>query len=99
MEFSLIHWPYVRPYCFQKAAFYSIAYLVVQCQHHVGPKLSLLAARGLPETRELALTFLLAPVKFHVGTFEVSPEYSNFVSIWLIGLFFYTLGIKIPGEA
>ena len=75
-----------------------MAYLVVQCQHHCGPKLSLLAARGYPEVHELALTFLLAPVKLHVGTFEVSPEYSNFVSVWFIGLFFYVFGIKIPGE-
>ena len=83
------------------AAFYSMAFLVTECAHHIGPALSMLSVKypGVPEVQSLATSFLLAPIRVHVGNFEVSPEYSNAIVLWFIGLFLLVFGLKAPGEA
>ena len=82
------------------AAFYSSAYLVTECSHHIGPKLAILAVRlhgEAPQFQVLASAFLHAPVKIHVGVFEVAPEYANAIGMWFLGLFLVVFGLKIPG--
>jgi hypothetical protein len=82
--------------------FFSYAYIVTQCVHHIGPKLSMLAAARSGENQNqnlfmLAHTFLLAPIRLHVGNFEVSPEYANAMSFWFLGLFLVVFGLHMPG--
>ena len=82
-------------------SFYSIAYLIMQCSHHVGPKLAILAVRchdQAPRYQVLASTFLHAPIKVHVGIFEVTPEYASFIGLWFLALFLVVFGLKMPGE-
>jgi hypothetical protein len=82
-------------------AFYCAAYIVVECSHHIGPKLAILAVRlhsECPQLQVLASAFLHAPAKIHVGVFEVAPEYASAVGMWFLGLFLVVFGLKIPGE-
>mmetsp|Transcript_29332 Transcript_29332/g.59458 ORF Transcript_29332/g.59458 Transcript_29332/m.59458 type:complete len:428 (+) Transcript_29332:139-1422(+) len=81
------------------AALYSTAFVVTACVHHIGPKIVILAARheDMRQLPSVAAMFLHAPVRIHVGNFEVSPEYANGVAIWFLGLFLVVFGIKIPG--
>jgi len=77
----------------------NIAYLVTECKEHIGPKLSILACRRPTQRfyRCLAATFLDAPVRFHHGNFELSPEYANALTFWFVGLFLLVFGLKLPG--
>ena len=82
------------------AVFYSMAFLVVESSHHIGPKIIILAVRFEGETtgyQALALAFLHAPPKVHVGVFEVAPEYATAVFLWFLGLFLLVFGLKMPG--
>ena len=80
-------------------ALYSTAFMVTQCAHHIGPNVAILAARftDVPQLSIMSMMFLQAPIRLHVGNFEVSPEYANAIAMWFIGLFLVVFGIKIPG--
>jgi hypothetical protein len=41
--------------------------------------------------------FLLAALRIHVGNFEVTPEYSNALTLWFLALLLYVFGLKAPG--
>eukprot|EP00529_Nitzschia_sp_RCC80_P028094 CAMPEP_0113505066 /NCGR_PEP_ID=MMETSP0014_2-20120614/35094_1 /TAXON_ID=2857 /ORGANISM="Nitzschia sp." /LENGTH=268 /DNA_ID=CAMNT_0000400305 /DNA_START=437 /DNA_END=1243 /DNA_ORIENTATION=- /assembly_acc=CAM_ASM_000159 len=84
------------------AAMYSMAYLILECYHHIGPKLAVLAVRchdHAPRFQVLATTFMHAPVKIHVGIFEVSAEYASAIGLWFLGLFLVVFGltVRMPG--
>ena len=82
------------------SAFYSMAYLITECSHHIGPKLAVLAVRchdQSPRYQVLASAFLHAPIKIHVGVFEVAPEYASAIGLWFFGLFLVVFGLKMPG--
>lgn len=81
---------------------FTLGFTVTECQHYVGPKLSMLAMT-MPDTivhrtHALASTFILAPVRMHVGNFEFSPEYANFVALWFLALLLLALGYTAPGS-
>lgn len=78
---------------------FNMAYIHTLCSHHIGPKLSMLAMRHAqyPEYSALASTFLLAPIRLHVGNFEVGSEYANAITLWLFSLLLLIFGLKGPG--
>jgi hypothetical protein len=80
-------------------AFFTMAFPVTRCSHHIGPKLSMLATKRSDNAQyqQLATTFLLAPVRIHVGNFEVSPEYANGITAWFAALFLLVFGLTMPG--
>lgn len=78
----------------------SMASLVTACAHQIGPALAQLAVRHANVRMQcLATTFLQAPIKLHVGLFEVGPEYANAIALWFLALFLVVFGLKMPGEA
>lgn len=79
--------------------FFNMAFPVTRCSHHIGPKLSMIATKRSdnPQYQQLATTFLLAPVRVHVGNFEVSPEHANGVTAWFAALFLLVFGLTMPG--
>mmetsp|Transcript_10784 Transcript_10784/g.25715 ORF Transcript_10784/g.25715 Transcript_10784/m.25715 type:complete len:239 (+) Transcript_10784:793-1509(+) len=79
-----------------------VAALILECYHHIGPKLAVLAVRchdHAPRFQVLATTFMHAPVKIHVGIFEVSAEYASAIGLWFLGLFLVVFGltVRMPG--
>mmetsp|Transcript_26026 Transcript_26026/g.71684 ORF Transcript_26026/g.71684 Transcript_26026/m.71684 type:complete len:108 (+) Transcript_26026:65-388(+) len=51
------------------AGFYSMAYLMLECSHRIGPKFAILAVRcheQAPRNQVLASAFLHAPIKIDV---------------------------------
>ena len=82
------------------SAFYSMAYLILECSHHIGPKLAVLAVRchdQSPRYQVLASAFMHAPIKIHIGVFEIAPEYASAIGLWFLGLFLVVFGLKMPG--
>lgn len=80
------------------AAMYSTAFMVTKCNHYIGPKIAMLAASTRPQLSSVSTLFLHAPIRLHVGNFELSPEYANAISLWFVGLFLLVFGLKIPGS-
>ena len=78
---------------------FNMAYIQTACACHIGPKLSMLAMRHaeFPEYSALASTFLLAPIRFHVGNFHMSSEYANAITLWFFSLFLLVFGLRAPG--
>lgn len=79
--------------------YYSIAFLVTKCEHYIGPSLAILSSQNANVPQLLAVTnmFLHAPIRIHVGNFEVGPEHANAVALWFVGLFLVVFGLKMPG--
>lgn len=83
------------------------AYIQTKSQIHIGSKLNLISMSEQPQQHDtttpvvridrLATGFMLAPVRFHLGNFELGPEYANATAVWFVGLFLYVFGLKAPG--
>ena len=78
---------------------FTASYIIVLCNHTIGPKLAILAALKTEVRQFAALSqaFLLAPVRLHVGNFELSSEYANGLTLWFVGLLLATVGLVAPG--
>ena len=78
---------------------HTISYIPTLCQVFIGPKLSMLSTiyPNCVEYTRLATTYMVAPIKFHVGNLEISSEYSNGLSIMFLGIFLFVFGITLPG--
>lgn len=79
---------------------FSAAYIPVVCGHYIGPKLAMLVAvqDEVPKFGALSQAFLLAPIRLHVGNFELSPEYSSALMFWFVGLMLACAGLVSPGS-
>jgi len=78
---------------------FNMAYTQTECIQYIGPKLSMLVVRrpNRWQYSSLACMFLLAALRIHVGNFEVTPEYSNALTLWFLALLLYVFGLKAPG--
>ena len=78
---------------------FSIASIVTKCAHRIGPKVAVLAIRhpGVP-MQCLSMALMQAPVKFHVGMFEIGPEYAMATALWFFALILLVFGYSMPGE-
>lgn len=85
--------------------FYNLSYPVTLCRQFIGARIATMATTlalshiSGPKLHYLARNFQEAPIRFHLGNFEMKPETSNVIIVIYAGLFFVILHLKMPEVA